>query len=597
MAIRSLANARRGGFNKANIIAFIKFTFIAILAFILFLGFGTFSTYSIENSSSYQITDWKYIWTESEKELKNTVVGWETADSDNPIKNENKLKYLHLQTTYLTNNQYYILTLRSGNSPINVEIDGEKIVEQLRGNYMFSNISLNEILLEPSTKEKVIDVYMYVPTTFNFSVSSEATENGKANIRIVEISELVFGSIFVGFGLMLLSVAIAISIKKKNMNVFVLLGTLSAVYGFAVIFNQSGIFLPVFKSAIFYRLMITFLMLTAFFTKLVIARILEVTNELRWFTYISAIYAASYLLAPYSIIQLFLLKTFGIWSLICLIGFAFIVLRKGLPTIKSILIIITIFLTVLLGQTLYWLSYLIPIDIPSREAFLMAVGIYIIALICFFASNTFFGTQRLTTEFGDDNKNVWQIISRLLVTKADTNSNHLENVSRYVSVMCERMKMSPETIGLVASAALLHDIGKIAIPLSIIEKEDIITQEEYEQIRCHVFHGYNILTDPNDKFLQLSATIAKNHHERYDGTGYLGLKGNDIDIFSQITALADNFDALTAFRTYKKAWNFNDAWDYINTHAGDFFDPELVKIFNLCRKEFWEIYQRRNNAV
>lgn len=597
MAISSVANARRGGFNRANITAFIKYSLISIFLLAFFLGLGSLLNYYINsNKSSVDISEWKYLWAENKKELQNTVVGWETADNNKPIVNENNLKYLHLQTTYPVNPQhYYTLSLRNGNSPIDVEINGQKVVEQLSENYTFSSTPLTKILLEPSTGEQVIDIYMYIPTTYNFSASTEKTTNGELTIRFAEIFELVFGAIFAGFGLILLVVAISMTVKTKKLNVFVLLGSLCTVFGFAVIFNQSGISLKLFSSAVFFRLIISFLMFTAFCMQLVVARILEITKEMRWFVYTSVIYATSYLLAPYSVIQLFLLKTFVFWSLICLIGFAFIILKKGLPTTKGKLVIITTYLTVLLSQTVYWMCYLIPMDIPGKEAFLFSVGVNIIVVIGFLQSNTFFSTKIFEASINEEvNSNVWQIISRLLIEKADTNSSHLHNVSRYVSVLCKKMKMSPETASMVSNAALLHDIGKIAIPKSIIEKEELITQEEYEQIRCHVLHGYNVLTDPNDKFLQLAATIAKYHHERYDGTGYLGLKGTEIDIYSQITALADNFDALTSYRSYKKAWSFNEAWDYVNIHAGDFFDPELVKTFNSCRKEFWEIYQRRN---
>jgi len=153
------------------------------------------------------------------------------------------------------------------------------------------------------------------------------------------------------------------------------------------------------------------------------------------------------------------------------------------------------------------------------------------------------------------------------------------------------MKMPPDLTNMIANAVILHDIGKLVVPKALLDKEDLITKEEYDQIRCHVLYGYNILTDPNDEFLQMAATIAKQHHERYDGSGYLGMKNGEIDIYAQITSIADTFDALTSYRAYKKAWSFNEACDYINKHSGDFFEPELVKVFNSCKQEFWEIYQ------
>mgnify|MGYP000940818163 FL=1 len=154
------------------------------------------------------------------------------------------------------------------------------------------------------------------------------------------------------------------------------------------------------------------------------------------------------------------------------------------------------------------------------------------------------------------------------------------------------MKMPESTVEMVADTAYLHDIGKVALPKAILKKEEGVDNNEYEQLRSHVLFGYNILIDPSDHFLQTAANIAMYHHERYDGSGYLGRKGNEIDLFSRITSIADTFDALTSDRSYKKAWSFDEAYEYINLHADDYFDPDLVRVFNACRKEIWEIYQK-----
>lgn len=104
----------------------------------------------------------------------------------------------------------------------------------------------------------------------------------------------------------------------------------------------------------------------------------------------------------------------------------------------------------------------------------------------------------------------------------------------------------------------------------VLFKEEKLTAVEFEQIQCHVLYGYHILCGSQEPFFQLAANIAREHHERFDGSGYLGLHGREIDRYARMTAVADVFDALTTERTYKKAWSFEDGFLYILDHAGDF---------------------------
>lgn len=596
MGIVSTTETRRGGLNKVNITAFVRYFFIALVLSVLFLGLGTLlSRYVEDNSGSVEIMNWNYVWIDKEKDLDEAVTKWETATDTSSFENPKGYDYLHLQTTFSANTQNYILSILSGNNLTNLEIDGKKVLEQLDNSYMYSGTPLIETTLTPSEDDQLIDLYMYVPATLDFSATIEKVDGSKATIRIAEILELVFGAVFAGFGLILLTISIVTAVKTKKYNTMLILGFLSAAFGFAVIFNQSGVVLQTFSQPIFFRFTITFLFFVSFCVQLIVSNILEIKKEFQWLVYVGAILSISFLAAPYDVIGLFFLRLFGVWSAVCFIGFIIIILQKGIPVSFGKLITLTSYLVALIAQIIYWSSFLVASDLAGKEMLILSIGGFIIAVTCYFESNTFVVNKNYDTKKSIEfNANFLEKFSKILLEKADTNSGHLENVSRYAEAMCTKLKMSPETISMVASATLLHDIGKIAIPRAIIEKEETITQEEFDQIRCHVLHGYNILTDPNDKFLQLASNIARHHHEKYDGSGYLGLKGDEIDLFSQITALADTFDALTQYRAYKKTWSFNEACEYINTHAGDFFDPEIVKLFNSCRKEFWDIFQHRH---
>ena len=129
-------------------------------------------------------------------------------------------------------------------------------------------------------------------------------------------------------------------------------------------------------------------------------------------------------------------------------------------------------------------------------------------------------------------------------------------------------------------AARLHDIGKVAIPDSILLKPGPLTPAEFEIMKTHTTVGARILSGSNSPLVRLAEEVALNHHERWDGTGYPNaLGGNDVPIAGRICAVADVFDALTSERVYKRAWSVEDAVRYIERAAGTQFDPAVVAAF------------------
>ena len=596
MSVGALDLARRGGLNKKNLSAFIKFLLLAVLLSLLFIGADSlFNSYIHHKNSSVAIYDWDYLWVSKEKEFQSTIGGWEKADRNNSIKYKDDKQYLHLRATVVESAQHRVLSLRSGNNLMDVLVDDKRVISQLGEGYLFSGTPLLELTLEPSSEPHTVEIYMYVPATLDFSSSVARIENSRPEIRLAELAELIFGIIFIGAGLTLFIVSFTAARKTKRQALFVWLGFLCIIFGLSAALNQAGININAFTHHAFYRLTVFLFMLTALGMQIAAANAADAAGDMRWYIYISAVYPVGYIFAPYDAIEMFLLKTFSVWSIISLIGFAAAVIKRGTPSLRSKNAVMTTYMSVLITQALYWASFTRPLSFSGVEAYLLAAGLCIICSVGFFISSScamsgrFNGSDKHS--MGDS---IYERTLRVLAEKTDTNSSHLENVSRYTKAMCDKMKMPPDISDMIAHASMLHDIGKVAIPKAILEKEDLITKDEYDQIRYHVLHGYNILTDPADKFMQTAAVIAKHHHERYDGSGYLGLRNGEIDIYSQITGIADTFDALTSYRSYKKAWSFNEAWEYINIHAGDYFDPELVKVFNSCRKEFWEIYQRRN---
>ena len=136
----------------------------------------------------------------------------------------------------------------------------------------------------------------------------------------------------------------------------------------------------------------------------------------------------------------------------------------------------------------------------------------------------------------------------------------------------------------------MHDIGKVATPDSILNKTSALTPEEREIMNNHAFLGYEMLKYSKRPLLNIAATVAYEHHERYDGSGYpRGLKGEEISIYGRITALADVFDALGSDRCYKKAWSDDEIFQYFQEEKGKHFDPELIELFFDNLEQFLEI--------
>ena len=126
----------------------------------------------------------------------------------------------------------------------------------------------------------------------------------------------------------------------------------------------------------------------------------------------------------------------------------------------------------------------------------------------------------------------------------------------------------------------MHDIGKVAVPDSILLKPGKLDAAEFAVMQQHTVIGHAILKDSTSTLLQKAAEIALTHHEKYDGSGYPHrLKANDIPVAGRICAISDVFDALTSERPYKEAWSVDDAVAEITGSATQHFDPTLVDAF------------------
>ena len=164
-------------------------------------------------------------------------------------------------------------------------------------------------------------------------------------------------------------------------------------------------------------------------------------------------------------------------------------------------------------------------------------------------------------------------------------------LGRSIMKLYPEYNLTPEKIEQIGRASLLHDIGKIAIPDSIILKSSKLNEDEFELIKSHTTKGAEIISKAiclDDKAVQeYACDIARHHHEKYDGNGYPdGLKGDEIDIGAQIVSLVDVYDALTSKRVYKVAYAPERAYQMIVNGNGGTFSPKLLTAFSEARPEF-----------
>ena len=188
-------------------------------------------------------------------------------------------------------------------------------------------------------------------------------------------------------------------------------------------------------------------------------------------------------------------------------------------------------------------------------------------------------------------------IEALLVIGRASEYNDQETGLHIVRVGLYTMLLAHQLIGdagqrrLLYQAAPLHDLGKIAVPHSILQKPGRLTEEEHLIMQTHTTAGHRILKDSRSPSLKAGAVIALTHHERFDGGGYpAGLRGTAIPLFSRILAVADVFDALTSRRPYKEAWMFDSAMELVARERGGQFDPKIADIFLAHRAEVAGIF-------
>ena len=217
----------------------------------------------------------------------------------------------------------------------------------------------------------------------------------------------------------------------------------------------------------------------------------------------------------------------------------------------------------------------------SLEDIAVILVIYILGLLIIFYGRKK-SIQLLESKIKDYEQHIFSLVN-LIEQRDSYTAGHTQRVAKYAILIAQKMGYNDEKLDDMYRACMLHDIGKISTPDSILLKPGKLTKVEYEIIKEHVVVSYELLNQV-DIYKDI-AEIVRHHHEAYDGSGYpQGLKGDEIPMMSQIMTVADSFDAMTTNRIYKARKSVKDAIVELNDFASKQFNTEIVKAASIALK-------------
>ncbi|HXH76714.1 MAG TPA: HD-GYP domain-containing protein [Bacteriovoracaceae bacterium] len=181
-----------------------------------------------------------------------------------------------------------------------------------------------------------------------------------------------------------------------------------------------------------------------------------------------------------------------------------------------------------------------------------------------------------------DNKKISEQAARTILKALDAKDHytfgHSMRVAYFSLVTGAEAGLTSEEMYELELSAIFHDIGKIGTPDAVLNKPSRLTEDEFNIMKQHPEHSWEILQDFNH--FEKIATIARSHHERYDGKGYpQNLKGDEIPVAARIILIADTFDAMTSTRPYRKGLSYEVAFAELIQFSGSQFDPKMVELF------------------
>ncbi|MBI3680866.1 MAG: diguanylate cyclase [Acidobacteria bacterium] len=231
----------------------------------------------------------------------------------------------------------------------------------------------------------------------------------------------------------------------------------------------------------------------------------------------------------------------------------------------------------LFGAALSFLLHASNTRFGWQYSVLVIPGVYLLYRSYHLYLNRLAEEKKHVAEVADLHLRTIEALALAIEAKDDTTHAHLRRVQVYATEIAKELRLGAEEIKALEAAALLHDIGKLAVPEYIINKPGRLTKEEFEKMKVHPIVGAEILECV--QFPHPVVPIVRSHHERWDGSGYPdGLKGEAIPIGARILATVDCLDALSSDRQYRKALPLVKALEYVCSEAGKSFDPQVVAV-------------------
>lgn len=206
--------------------------------------------------------------------------------------------------------------------------------------------------------------------------------------------------------------------------------------------------------------------------------------------------------------------------------------------------------------------------------------------------------ERSAEELHRSREETIQRLSRAGEFRDEETGLHVERMGRICYLLAQRLGLDDDHCELIRVASPLHDIGKVGIPDSVLRKPGLLTDEERAVMEGHAEIGFRILSGSDSELLDLAATVAWTHHERFDGHGYpRGLAGEDIPVAGRIAAVADVFDALTHDRVYRPAVPVEEALAILREGRGTQFDPAVLDAFMDILPELGDVFPELADAL
>ena len=195
-------------------------------------------------------------------------------------------------------------------------------------------------------------------------------------------------------------------------------------------------------------------------------------------------------------------------------------------------------------------------------------------------ATTVYENSSLSNEIEESQREIIFTISEIAEQRSNETGKHVKRVAMYSKLLAKALGLPDKEADDIYVASSMHDIGKMGTPDSVLKKPGKLTDEEMLVMKNHATLGHRMLHSSKRDIMKMSASIANEHHEKFDGSGYpKGLKGEEITLSARIVALADVFDALGSRRVYKEQWSMDNILEFIKEEKGKHFDPNIVDKF------------------